>query len=245
VQGAQLAPGRWYLTPVNAGGGFAEFALDVELAYAGARGDPRRGAYFNPASDGSGLFLFDVGDVWGLAWYTYLQDGTPTWYLGVAPRPGAQQGVWQVDLLRYRWNGSQAFGTPVGEALLALHGETEMGFSWSLDGESGSQRMQWIGDTRCPLGQAGPVDIDGLWFSPERSGFGYSVVSGRDFESIGAYFYDAQGVARWALGNSAALADAPMALDWRVGSCALCAYQAPLRLAGGPSCPRSAPPSSP
>jgi hypothetical protein len=232
ISGETLAPGRWYLTPVNTGPFAAIVNVKADLTYSGARAQPRFGAYFDPARDGSGLFLFLVGDTWGLAWYTYLEDRTPTWYLGAAPRPAASQGQWVVDLLRYRWNGSAAIGTKVGEALLSLNQELAFTFSWSLDSRSGSQSVQWIGDTRCPVSGGANLDVTGLWFSPERPGFGYSVIASPDLESIGAYFYDAQGVARWSLGTTTPFDAGPLSLDWRIGSCPLCSYSAPLLQAG-------------
>ncbi|MFA5684152.1 MAG: S8 family serine peptidase [Lysobacteraceae bacterium] len=234
VQGAALTPGRWYLTPVNRAGDAAAFELDVTLEYAAARVEPRPGAYFNPGSDGSGLFLFAVGEAWGLAWYTYLQDGSPTWYLGVNVRPGAQQGLWQVDLARYRWSQGRAVATVVGEALLRLDDPQHFRFNWSLDGETGSEPMQWIGENACPQQGGQALPLSGLWYSPQQPGFGYSVIAGASAESIGAYFYDGRGIARWVLGSVAfnGTTERDIALDWRNGSCPLCAYAAPVVSAG-------------
>jgi subtilisin family serine protease len=228
ISGETLAPGRWYLTPVNTGPFAAIVNVKADLTYVGARAQPRFGAYFDPARDGSGLFLFPVGDTWGLAWYTYLEDRTPTWYLGAAPRPAASQGQWVVDLLRYRWNGSAAIGTKVGEALLSLNQELAFTFSWSLDSRSGSQAVQWIGDTRCPVAAGANLDVNGLWFSPDKPGFGYSVVAGADFESIGAYYYDAKGSSRWVLGQVSPFGVTNYPLVYRTGSCPLCTYAAPV-----------------
>src|SRR5690606_4641600 len=61
VSGAALAPGRWYLTPVNTGTAPAEFSLQVELAYDAARPAIRGGAYYNPARSGAGGFLYPAG----------------------------------------------------------------------------------------------------------------------------------------------------------------------------------------
>ncbi len=227
VTGAILQPGRWYLTPVNTGTADSIVTLTAELSYTTPRAQPRFGAYFDPNRDGSGVFLFPVGSSWGLAWYTYLEDGTPTWYLGAAAQPSASQGHWQIDLLRYRWNGSEAIGTRVGEATLSLNEQQSFTYSWSLDSSSGSQKLQWIGDTRCPLVAGSPLDVTGLWFSPTRPGFGYSVIASPDFESIAAYFYDQQGVARWSLGTAAVFGSGAVGLDWRVGVCPLCDFRAP------------------
>ncbi len=228
LAGNSLAPSRWYVMPVNLGATASTFTLDVSLTYGTSRAHPQFGAYFNPARSGSGLFVFPVGDSWGLAWYTYLEDGTPTWYLGAAPRPGELQGQWRVELLRYRWNGQQAISTPVGEGLLSLNEGQRFTYSWSLDASSGSESMEWIGDRRCPSVGGSPREVTGLWFSPEKPGFGYSVIANPDFESIGAYFYDAAGTARWSLGSIAPFGGSTLSMAWRTGACPLCAYSAPL-----------------
>ncbi|MGQ0798929.1 MAG: S8 family serine peptidase [Pseudomarimonas sp.] len=228
VDGATLAPGRWYITPVNTAATPTTFSLSTELSYASPRAQPRFGAYFDPSRDGSGVFLFPVGESWGLAWYAYLEDGTPTWYLGAGARPGATQGQWQVDLLRYRWNGSEAIGTRVGEALLSLNQTLGFTFSWSLDSASGSQKLQWIGETRCPNVGGNPLDVTGLWFSPAQPGFGYSVIGSPDFQSVGAYFYDQRGIARWSLGTGVPFSATSIITQDRIGSCPLCSYTVPM-----------------
>ena len=228
LTGTALTPGRWYVTPVNAGSTNAEFSLSAVLQYASARPQPKYGAYFNPARSGAGLFLFPANGQWGLAWYTYLQDGTPTWYLGVATQPAAQQGVWRVAMQRYHWDGNAATGTAIGEAQLAFTDATHFSFSWNLDGESGSEPMSWLDGGACAQLNGAPAALTGLWFSPAKPGFGYSINAYPGLESNGAYFYDAQGIARWALGQTAPFGAPAMTLSQRDGFCPLCAYKVPV-----------------
>jgi subtilisin family serine protease len=228
LTGATLAAGRWYITPVNAGTTAAEFDLTVSLQYDAARAQPRYGAWYNPARSGAGLFLFPANGAWGLAWYTYLQDGTPTWYLGVGPAPTANQGVWKVALERFNWDGSAATGENVGEAQLALIDANNFAFSWNLDGESGSEPMGFLDGGACPQLNGAPAALTGLWYHPAKSGFGYSVSAYPGLESNGAYFYDGQGIARWALGQTDSFGPATMNLSQRDGFCPLCAHKAPV-----------------
>ena len=228
LAGEALAAGRWYVTPVNAGTGVAEFDLSVALSTAQARPQPKYGAWYNPSRGGAGAFLFPAGSAWGLAWYTYLQDGTPTWYLGVGPAPGANDGVWRVNLERFNWDGSKATGTVVGQVQLQLIDADHFTFSWNLDGESGSEPMGWIGDPACaPLGGA-PAPLTGLWYHPAKSGFGYSVIASPGLESNGAYFYDGQGIARWALGQAAPSAPSMTLQQRTAGFCPLCDKTVPV-----------------
>ncbi|MBB5208331.1 S8 family serine peptidase [Chiayiivirga flava] len=229
LTGAALTPGRWYVTPVNAGATPATFTLKVDLAYGSARPQPAFGPYFNPARSGAGLFLFPSGDAWGLAWYTYLQDGSPTWYLGVLTAPTANQGVWTVDLQRQAWNGEASNGTKVGQAQLAFTDATHFTFSWNLDGESGSEPMSFIDGGDCPSLDGSVAPLSGLWFSPAQSGYGYSITAYPGLESNGAYFYDDLGLPRWAIGNRVPFegGERTMALVQQNGFCPLCTWAAP------------------
>jgi subtilisin family serine protease len=228
LTGNALTPGRWYLTPVNAGTDVAEFDLSVALTHSQARPQPKYGAWYNPARSGAGAFLFPAGSAWGLAWYTYLQDGTPTWYLGVGPAPGPNDGVWRVDMERFNWDGSKATGTRVGQVQLELIDTDHVTFSWNLDGESGSEPMGWLAGSGCPQVNGAPAALTGLWYHPAKSGFGYSVIANAGLESNGAYFYDGQGVARWALGNASPFG-AAMTLEQRTsGFCPLCDKTTPV-----------------
>ena len=221
-----LEPGRWYLTPVNESASPAQFALSVNLGGSDVPA-PRSGAYFNPARDGAGAFLFESAGTWGLLWYTYLEDGSPTWYIASSPSPEAGQGQWQADLFRARWNGSEAPLTDVGEVVVTFEDAGALQFGWNLDGRSGSERYLFIDGGGCPLQGGQPFDINGFWFNPAQPGYGYSVNAFPGLETNGAYFFDDSGIARWALGATAPFGGDTLRFEQRMGSCPSCAYQPP------------------
>lgn len=221
-----LSKGRWYVIPFNTGSTEARFKLELELAGSTAS-LPRFGAFFNPQRDGAGAFLFAAEGSWGLLWYTYLEDRTPTWYIASAPPPAAGQGQWKADLLRAVWNGSEALFTDVGEVVLTLDGANAMQFGWNLEAESGSERYTFIDGGGCALQGGMPFDINGFWFNPAQPGYGYSVNAFPGIETNGAYFYDDRGIARWALGSVSPFGGSSLRFDQRLGSCPSCAWSAP------------------
>jgi subtilisin family serine protease len=226
LSGAALPAGRWYVTPVNPGTTAAEFDLSVSLQYATTRPTPRYGVFYNPQRSGSGVFLFPGGNgsLWGLAWYTYREDGTPTWYLGVGPAATAQQGVWRVPIQRFSWDGSAATGVDVGYGQIALTDPSHMVFSFELDGQAGSEPVVFIDGGACAQLNGVPAEITGLWYSPARSGTGHTINAYPGLESNGAYFYDALGIARWALAQSTPFGTLPMTIKQLSGTCPLCNY---------------------
>lgn len=227
VEGAQLAPGRWYLTPVNQGANGVAVEIEARLEYAAPRPEPLAGAWYNPQRSGAGIYLYKLAaaNVWGIVWYTYEANGTPVWYLGAAPAPGAEQGLWRVALDRYTWNGDRTQGQPAGEAFLSLQAPDRLQFSWNLLGDSGSEPMQHIPQPACA---AGPLNVSGLWYSPTRSGYGYSLLVGQALETYVAYVYDGDGRPRWLLGNVTGFGGSgSMTMSQFSGFCPLCQYVPP------------------
>ncbi|MCK7595202.1 S8 family serine peptidase [Pseudomarimonas salicorniae] len=225
--GNGLQAGRWYITPSNTGSTVADFNLSVELSGSSAS-RPRVGAYFNPLRDGAGAFLFEAAGSWGLLWYTYLEDSTPTWYIASAPPPAAGEGQWRADLFRARWNGSEAPLTDVGEVVVTLDASESLQFGWNLDGASGSERYLFIDGGGCAVRNGAPFDINGFWFNPAQPGYGYSVNAFPGVETNGAYFFDDRGIARWALGSVAPFGGDTLRFEQRQGSCPSCTYAPPL-----------------
>lgn len=161
----------------------------------------RSGQYFNPDRAGHGVFVDFSGDQWVAVWYTYFEDGSPTWYYSQAPSPGPNDaGIWSAPLLRIGWSGSVTHATQVGEIVVTPHSASTMRFSYNIDGDSGSEQLTRLGGGGCPTSLAAPLDASGHWYSPSLPGFGYSAQYEPELEIYTAYAYDAAGVARWLIG---------------------------------------------
>lgn len=236
VEGAALTPGRWYITPVNTGSTVANVALDVAFEQLAARPQLAMGAYFNPARSGSGLQVYslDGAGLWGFTWYAFDASGAPIWYLGVAPRPGGTQGQWTVPLQQYRWTGGEAVPTVVGDATLTLQAADRFQFSWNLQGSSGSETMQLIGQLDCPVQSGQTIRASGHWYSPQKPGFGYSLFVTEPVETLVAYVYDGLGMPRWVYADAVPFGGSG-ALPTRIfdGPCPLCDYRVPTEQAAG------------
>ena len=218
---ANPAAGRWYVTPLNTDSATAD--VSVRATIIGTGPQLRAGGYFNPARSGSGLFIYPAGSQWAGIWYTYLQDGTPTWYYLQAQAPGAT-GIWRGTIFRSAWTGSSNFLTPVGEATVTPRSTNAFTFSYTLDGETGSEAFENFGGG-CPTFSGALLNASGHWFDPARAGSGYSVQFFPNYEFYTVFGYDAQGVPRYLIAerNGIGAATETLTLAQNTGACPLCA----------------------
>jgi hypothetical protein len=216
--------GRWYIIIDNPEIYDQVVSVSAEVEYADVA-EVQRGSWYNPDRSGHGLILHPAGPDWAGLWYTYLQDGTPTWYYLQGPAPSGDR-IWRGSIYRATWNGSANYLTPVGQALVTPNG-TSMTFSYRLDGESASERMERLG-YGCPMLGGSPLDVSSHWFDPEHAGTGYSVQMWDDYEFYAAFVYDGRGVPRFLTAeiDGFAGADAVLKLEQLRGFCPLCAYPA-------------------
>lgn len=222
---AQLAPGRMWAILRNTGAESATVSVRLELD-APQLVQPRFGAWYNPQRSGSGLFLYQFGSSWGFVWYTYLEDGTPTWYIGSAPSPGGADARWSAPILRMTWNGSVSRGVEVGRLVLAPIANERLQLAFELDGQFGSEPLQWIGSQRCAAAQGQALDLNGLWYDFSNSGFGYSLEVSPEAETVASFLYDGRGWPRWVLGTGRPFGAGPIELLQFRGNCPLCEYGA-------------------
>ena len=215
------AAGRWYITPVNASGAAANATVTASIT--AAPPTVRPGGYFNAERSGHGVFVYPAGPDWAALWYTYLEDGTSTWYYLQGPRPGAN-GVWRGTMFRSAWNGSANSLTAVGEATATPTGPDAFTWTWTLDGQTGSEPLSALG-RGCPTIGGQQVNASGHWFDPARAGSGYSVQLFPNYEFYTVFGYDARGVPRYLLAerNSAGAATESLPLGQNAGFCPLCA----------------------
>ncbi|MEO8002188.1 MAG: S8 family serine peptidase, partial [Arenimonas sp.] len=210
LSGAALTPGRWYVTPVNTTGGTVNATVKANITAQGTPPAFLSGQYVNVNRDGHGMFIDFAGpignpDQWVTVWYSYLEDGTPTWYYTQAAVPTAN-GVWRANLLRVVWNGNAASATKVGDLIITETGTSTITVSYNLDGKSGSENMARVGGGNCPSFNAQNLDVSGHWYSPDKSGFGYSFIAtggGNPQEVMIPYIYDGLGFPRWIYGQKA------------------------------------------
>ena len=189
------APGRWFITlendrPYETTAGRLQLDLVVPV------GDKiARGSYYNPARPGHGVFIYPSGTAFALLWYTYREDGTPTWYYAQGPRTGSAPFVW--PLYRAAWDGVTRHLAPVGR--VALSNRTTSGgitFTYELDGETGSEALRpWL--EGCGSLDGAPVDANGHWFDPAMPGYGFSAQTHPDYEFIAGFLFDANGEPRF------------------------------------------------
>jgi hypothetical protein len=177
------------------------------------------------------MFLYTAASQLQLIWYTYLQNGTPTWYFVQDLAPGAN-GVWNGGLYRSTWNGSANFLTQVGNMVMTPTTNNTFNIAYNIDGETGSEPMEAF-ITGCPVVNAQNLDVSAHWYSPGNDGFGYSVQVAPNYEFYADFVYDGLGAPRFLvaerLGAFNAAATTVGTLDQLNGACPLCTYAAPTK----------------
>jgi subtilisin family serine protease len=219
--GASLAPGRWYLTPVNRGTATADVLLSVSTTVAGAAAGLRDNGYFNPARSGHGVLVGRAGDQLSATWFTYRADGAPTWYIAQAAAPAADAAVWHAPLRRATWNGSSGQLMVIGDAWITRTGDNQFTWSWKVDGAFGSEPLREVVGPACVDG--GSRDYSGNWFDPSRPGYGYVIYTLPQAETQALFLYDGQGNPAWLYAQNSPYGSADFSLQQYSGFCPGCA----------------------
>jgi len=232
VEGAALQPGRWYIVPQNQSQARASVTLSASIQAVAPL--VRSGSYYNPGRPGSGLMLYPAGDQRVGLWYTYEAISfRPTWYYLQAPQPDAT-GIWRSPIYRQARAGGVSRPTQVGQATMTPMGPDVFAFTYTLNGETGSEIYSSLG-RGCPSLYGQPLDASSHWFNPLRDGSGYSAQFWRNYEFFAMFDYDQQGSPLHLTAERAGFAGESglLPLQRLMGACPSCDYVTPTRQPAG------------
>ena len=187
---------------------------------------PAQGMWFNPARSGHGFDVQFVDSSLFVTWFTYQDDGTPTWYVAV----GAYARPWSAPMSRFVWDpvAQRAVETRVGQLRLnftdAQHGQVD----WQIGSRSGSEPLQPLLSAATPV-----LDRTGNWYDAVQPGWGLGVYTLGDILFNVAYFYDSANQPRWVVGTTTNTDSAVVAMQSALGFCPDCAHKALVLSPGG------------
>lgn len=158
--------------------------------------------WWNPDESGWGLTIADHETQLFAVWYTYRQDGSPTWF--VIPGGTFSQGRRIFNGDAYQTTGSPYYAafnpnavtvTPVGSVAIDFAPPGQAAgtalFSYTIGSVSGSRYIQ-----RQPFGNAAPAwgtDVTDIWWNQDESGWGLTLAQHGN-NVFGVWFtYDAGG----------------------------------------------------
>lgn len=195
VTGHTLAPGRWYVVVTNNASGAASVRVTARIESSGTPIGFQPGLW-QPGSRPNIRQGFEYnisGGARAVLWYTYDEQFTPTWYLAAEDhQPG---NVWTASIRRFINDGDSQVETRVGRLSMTVLGQKDLVFSWSLFGESGSDRMFPTTPQTCPNGSS----YTGIWYPGFDGIGGASVVVDASNQAQIHYLYDDFGIPAWLL----------------------------------------------
>lgn len=182
---------------------------------------PITGLWFNPQRSGHGLDIQISGDNLFIIWYTYNDDGSPTWYIAV----GENSPNWQAELLSFTWddNTKTATSTVVGTASLDFSDGKNTMFSWDINGRGGSEAFIRFDVSN----QLTTKQFTGTYYDVNQSGWGITVYTQGESQVGVIYYYDENGLPRWSLGNGDNTQSSTLNMLSFQGFCPDCEYVSP------------------
>ncbi len=224
VQPPALQPGRWYVVARNTAAAERGFTATAALSFTGPEIDIQRNNFASRTRQTfQGIEFNRVGTHYAFAWFTYGDDGLPQTYLGSAPRePGAN--VVRTVVSGFTGNGSNQAAHTVGEAILTFLANDELIFSYTLMGESGSEKLGIIAALTCPEVNGQPFNVTGHWTPNLPGQGGESLLINQANQAYLFYFFGATGRLHWLLGGNGQtfFANPVTTLVQHQGFCPLC-----------------------
>ena len=223
--------GRWYAVMANGTASPAPIEVRASLAFEGSPAPVHRGLWESNSRPGLRQgFDYNWGSIdRSLIWYTYDEAGQPAWYIAGSPSPAGN--AWFSPLYRVTNDGAQQQLTAVGRVAVTILAEDDALFTFTLFGESGTDRMQPLSVPTCPQINGGTRSYTGIWYRGADGLGGASVVVNAQTQAQIHYLFDDVGAPRWLVAQepdgqgSPTAGEMPM-LQFR-GYCAVCEGEPP------------------
>jgi len=157
---------------------------------------PQNGFWYNPDRPGNGFDMHTAGNnQFYSSWYTGEANRSPVWYYmqSLQSRP-VQNDQIRTDLLRFTGPEGSATFDQVGEAIISLIDETHALMTWTLNGVSNGELIEFL-----PVDPGQDVDpvVTDQWFNASQSGWGigFHRQGGNEFSAV--YFFDTNNEPTW------------------------------------------------
>jgi hypothetical protein len=206
------------LTPILASAQYNSYR-----SFAAGTAPSYEGLWWNSAESGWGLSIAHQGDVIFAVWYTFDENGSPTWFaMPEAQLAGEDMGdmtgmgdmemmmgmsvnppIFTGAIYRPSMVDGQLVMTEVGTGTMMFKARQEAVFAYTVDNVAGSKnisRMVYAASApSCSVGgsKGASDNYQDLWFNPADTGWGVNIAHQGDI-IFGTYFtYDASGKAEW------------------------------------------------
>jgi hypothetical protein len=199
---------------------FAALACVPALAFAQSASQNRTSTWSVPTEGGWGMFTLDQGNVLAASWFSYDEDGEPTWFL--IPNALVQgDGGFRGDLLKFsgvpfaQIAGNAADPAQrVGEATLRFSGDKSLQFSYVVGNRSQTktlERTNFAGkDLVCKASSGSRLsatNYSDVWSSPTSTGWGVHIAHVDDALYATWYTYDPDRESIFLIGGTTRQAD--------------------------------------
>src|SRR5690606_559542 len=153
-----------------------------------------------------------------LTWYTYHPDGSPAAYQAVAQLTGP---VWRAPLTSaQRLPDGSIERFEAGEVEIAFASDPAATLRWRI-GEGARAGEEGLPAYSVAAG-APRLESTGTWYDPTDSGWGLTVTRRGAITGVVLYFYDGDGVLRWAIGQGGDGDVLDLSLNGFTGFCPSC-----------------------
>ncbi|MCA1778029.1 MAG: hypothetical protein LC637_01215, partial [Xanthomonadaceae bacterium] len=166
------------------------------------------------------------GDNSFLLWYTYDEQGLPTFYISAALPEDPQSSYFSAPLLRVTSNGERQTPVVVGEVQSTRIAADRMMIAWRLNGNHGAEMFNPNHGSSCPTINGQQRSFLGHWISQGAFTGGITWLITATSEAAVRYYYDRTNQPRWVIADTELPATLPNGnrmevLDLR-GWCAYC-----------------------
>lgn len=207
--GQPLSPGRYFVVLDNTTA--SEKLVRVTASFTESGGMPPRFSVWSPTFRATYQGMdWNVGGTGTLIWYSYDDEGVPTFYNalgGVAE----DRSTWTADLLRTTSIGIRNNIDTVGRLSLTRIGPDDMMASWRINGRHGSERMSPVISQTCPEIDGEPVSYTGTWAPTGEAVGGTTMMVTAEAQAHIRYYFDESGTGRWVITDGRG--DGPLAED--------------------------------